>query len=143
MTSRIMLWLACPIAVVSGGCDSIFGADDQRPEQARIIVEGSAPAPLQLITSTRFRRFINEDGEVRVELIVSDTASVAPPLDRTLQLSGQAVGVFARLTNPDTMVASVRMRVLIDNDVRYDQLADLSDASLEFSFVFTQAQPLQ
>ncbi|MGH7483955.1 MAG: hypothetical protein ACRELV_17530 [Longimicrobiales bacterium] len=94
---------------------------------------------LELITSTNFRRFTDEGtNTTTVTLIRSDTSAIQPPFDSTYAMTGENVGFFLRVTNPDTALASIRLTVAIDDRVVYEQSADMRDASLEYSFVYTE-----
>lgn len=71
-----------------------------------------------------------------VELHASDTLEASLPLDQTWQMTGTSVGFYVQVRNPDSQVADIRLRVFIDGENRYDQLAEMSDdASLTWVFV--------
>lgn len=121
--------------LVSAACSSISGTDDDPPEAARVLLEGTAPGPLEVVASTNFTRFTDQSGETSVQLHASDTLEASLPLDQTWQMAGSNVGFYVRVMNPDSEIADIRLRVYIDGDERYDQAAELSDASVAWIFV--------
>lgn len=123
------------LLLVSAGCSSISDTDDDPPETARVLFEGSAPVPLEVVASTNFTRFTDQFGETIVELHASDTLEASPPFDQTWSMTGTNVGFYIQVRNPDSEVADIRLRVFIDGEKRYDQEAEMADASLAWVFV--------
>ena len=122
----------------TAGC-GIFETEDEIADEARVLIEGTSPIPLQVITSTRFERVYNEEGDLNTLLLVSDTVMIdlETPFDEIFPVKPD-VGFLVRLRNLEADPAVVSMRVYFDGDLRYDQQnVSLSDASLEFSYIFS------
>lgn len=125
---------AALIITLASGCSSILGTDRSTAETVRVVVTGQSPVPLQLVTSTRFARAFNDDGEEQIRLIVADTAHVSPPVDRTVSF-GTADRFAVMLINPSSeATADVTMTVTVDGKEVYRQSATLRDASLRFTY---------
>ena len=61
------------------------------------------------------------------------------PINRVVPLTN-SYRIFFKVINPDlNQTASIRMRVLLDNKVMFDQAANMRDAGLGFSFAYGQA----
>ena len=123
------LMLACASAC------GILDDQEERAQRAQVVVNGTSPVPLSLITSSEF--VLETDPETLVTtavLIVSDTAEFTPPFEDIYQID-QFERFLVRLVNPDSAVASIRMQVLVDGSLEYDQSADVAEGgSLEFTF---------
>ncbi len=127
------------LLVLSTGACNIFETEDEIADEARVLIEGTSPVPLQLITSTRFERTYNDDGDAVTILLVSDTAMIelGTAFDEVYPVKPD-LGFFVRLRNLEADPATVSMRVYFDGELNYDQRnVSLSDASLEFSFIFS------
>jgi hypothetical protein len=126
---------AIAIAMMLGtaGCN-VFASEPDRVEQARVIIDGTTPVPLTLVTSGNF--IVQNDSstfEPVVTLFLADTASLQLPYESMYSM-GEYERFLVRLINPDTATATVRMRVLVDGRLEYDQSATMSDASMQFVF---------
>lgn len=134
MTRSLRTLLLAAVGLGVSGCGIL---DDQEPrrERANVVIQGTSPVPLSLITSSEF--VIETDPETFEQtavLLVSDTVEITPPFDDTYRIDAFE-RFLVRLVNADSAVASIRMQVLVDGSLEYDQAADMSQgASLEFSF---------
>jgi hypothetical protein len=128
-----MLVLLCAIA--ASACDAVFGTENNQAKNARVIISGSSAVPLQLVTSTDFEAIRdNNTGEIAVTLTVADTTSIAVPLDQTFPFNGSD-RFFINLSNPDPdVIASIRLRLLVDGREVFDESANMQDAALEYTF---------
>ncbi len=137
--SRWRVPIAAALIIVLGpGCSSILDTEREIAAAARVVLEGSSPVPLTMITSTRYVGARDPQTNVfRIELIDADTVQVTQfPLDRRYPLD-QNGRFFVRVTNPNLDVtATVRLRVFLDAELVYDVRADMRDASLEYVFVY-------
>lgn len=126
------------VALPATACD-VFQPGTETPDQARVVVSGSTPLPLRLITSTRFTRTTDEDGSTVTTFTDADTVYLDVDIDFDRVYPVKPDNRFlARLTNPEAEDATVSMRVYFDGDLEYDQEnVTLRDASLEFSYVFS------
>ena len=118
---------------------NVFETKDEIANNARVVVTGTAQAPLLLITSTKFERWQDEEGATHVNLVASDTAqiSLATAFDQVYPVKPDK-GFLVRLVNPETEPAVVSLQVYFDGELNYDQSdVSLSDASIEFSYIFT------
>jgi hypothetical protein len=130
------------LLVLAGAC-TILESKEDSADQARVVVTGTTTVPLELVTSTKFTRTIEETGEVSISLAFADTAFVdlAAPLDRTHPVSPDR-GFLVRLRNYSTDPAVVSMQVYFDGKLSYDrQNVTLQNASLEFSYIFEGRVP--
>ena len=138
--ARPALALAAFVAVVATAC-SVSTGPHTRPTSAHITIEGTAPSPLQLVISTDFTE---SQDPVTFEIVqhfnAADTIAVQPPLDRMVDLS-EFGDIVVRLKNPVVEVASVRLRISLDNGQGYDQTATLSDGG-ELVYIYTFTDPL-
>jgi hypothetical protein len=119
----------------TSGCDSIVETDTRPVTNARLIISGTSPVPLLLVTSFNFGATRNvETGELQVTLIRADTLTVSLPFDRTFPFSG-ADRLHVRLINPDVnATASVRMQLQVDARQVFNEQANMRDASLSYTF---------
>lgn len=125
--------------VLSTSACGLFETEEEIADEARVLIEGTSPTPLQVITSTRFERVYNEEGDLNTLLLVSDTAMVdlGTPFDEIFPVRPD-VGFLVRVRNLEADPAVISMRVYFDGDLRYNQQnVSLSDASLEFSYIFS------
>lgn len=120
------------------GCSSITGSQDDA-ENARVEVTGTSPVPLQLVQSTEWFLYTDlETGDELVSLISADTTEVELPFERTVAFTNSR-RIYFEVRNPELEEeAEIRMRVLFDDAVMFDQSATMRDASLSFSFFFHQ-----
>jgi hypothetical protein len=88
-----------------------------------------------VVTSTDFTHTANPAGIPIVVLLDSDTVSIDPAAghDETYPIA-PANGFFVRLINPDTLSATVTMKVWVDGDRMYSRENwTLIDSSIEWS----------
>lgn len=125
------LLLALPLS----SC-GLLETNDRRPDNARIVIEGASDIPLRLVVSQRFTATPNnETGLLDVILSSWDEDTLELPIDRTVRVETDRF--LARLVNPsEADTADVRMQVIFDGRVVYDQQATLLDAQLEFIHLF-------
>lgn len=120
-----------------GACGSYeTGADI--PDEARVVVTGTAPEPLELVTSTKFTRTFHETGEFTISLVFADTVflTLDPPHDQAYPIKPDW-GFFVRLKNPVMDPAVVSMQVFFDGELVFEhQEVTLEEDILEFSQVF-------
>lgn len=135
--STVLLVLAGTLALSAlGGCDFITG--DPTPEEARLVLEGDADAQVELLVSKVFLTARNEVGDLRLQIIGSDTLAISPPFNQTFDIREEQQ-FFARATAADTTVATnVRMQVFVDGDPKYDETRDISEEFLQFLFLFNR-----
>ncbi len=112
----------------------------EKPDSARVQIEGTAPNPLRLIVSTDFFETVDEfTGEVVAVFNTADTLDIGLPFELTV-LTEQGSVLF-RLTQPEAEPATVRMRAFIDGRQDYDQSATMSEGgTLEYRYVFLEAR---
>jgi len=130
--------LAAASAIVLALAPSACGFDDTPTrEEARVVLEGETDAPVQIVLSREFIQTQNEFGQRSIALFSADTAIVTPPFSRTMNIRNQQ-RFFARAEAADTVPTPVRMQVFLDGDLEFDQMRDLRDQRLQFSFQFNQ-----
>ncbi len=120
------------------GCDSLLSTDDGLAETARVIVTGTSPVPLVIITSNQYTAVTNQaTGNLNVSLLTADSVPVTSlPFDRTYPI-GDQYRFYVRFGYPDTArTADIQMRVLLDTKEVYNQRATIRDGWLEYVFVY-------
>jgi hypothetical protein len=141
MTSRFGLrrcarFLLAAALLVTAGCEGLFGSDQAAfAEEARVLLEGTSPVPILLVTSTNFVAGIdNETGGVVTDLVVADTVVLTTiDVDQTYDIFG-ADRFLVRVANPDLdETATIHLRVLMDGREVFNQRATMRDASLEYT----------
>ncbi|SRR5690606_8370084 len=135
-------WLVFAVAAAAlmiifstAGCDLLSDpSDSDRAEEASIEVTGDSPVPLLVVASKVWGITLDEEtGDRQIIISEADTAEVELPYQQTIGLA-PTYRILFRVINPDTeQDASIRMRVLLDSDVVFDQQATLRNASLQFS----------
>lgn len=128
----------------SVGC-GIFETAEEVANEARVVVTGTAPTPLMLVTSTKFTLFINEEGAANITLAVSDTASLTleVPHDEIYPIRPDR-GFYVKLRNPDTLAAVVNIQVYFDGDLSYERTnLSLTDASVDYNFIWENYNRIQ
>lgn len=127
---------ALPLALLLGvwtiwGC----GLLDKGPsENARVLIEGAEGHPIQLVTSNDFDVVISEGGEDReTQLNAADTALVTVPFDMVYSL-GPRTRFYVDASSYEIAPGLVRMRVFIDEDLRYDATTTFDEESLTFTY---------
>ena len=132
------------LASQTAACN-VFETTEDIADNARVVISGTAQAPLQLITSTKFERWYDEENNPHITLIVADTTGIdlASIHDQIYPVKPDK-GFLVRLVNPETEPAVISIQVYFDGELSYDQTnVSLSDASIEFSFIFSSYNQLQ
>lgn len=134
---RAIAPLIVPTALIAvAGCDSLLGTDQAAfAAEARVLLDGTSPVPILLVTSTNFRAGIDDEtGEVVTDLIAADTVVLTTiDVDETYDIFG-ADRFLVRVANPDeNETATIHLRVLLDGREVYNQHATMRDASLEYT----------
>lgn len=134
----IRLLLLSFLVLHVGACN-VFETEDNTAKEARVLITGTAPGPLELVTSTRFEQWFDEDGNPQIALNESDTVSLDLTTDHDeIYPIKPDRGFFVKLANHDSNPAVVSMQVYFDGELNYNQQnASLAESSLEFSFIFS------
>ena len=104
--------------------------DNDLPETATVMVEVSAP---KVLKPTDALRLI-----VSTDLNTKEEFSITQDFNQTFQLDPDTPRIYVQLINPGPSV-SVRLTVLIDGEVEYDETELLtSGSSIGFSRSFIQ-----
>jgi hypothetical protein len=130
------------LPILAAAC-GLLESKEEVAEEARVVVTGTAPVPLELVTSTKFTRTIEETGETTISLAFADTAflSLATPHDQVYPIRPDR-GFLVRLRNPSMDPAVVSMQVYFDGKLNFDrQNVTLQEGSLEFSYIFEGKVP--
>lgn len=123
------------LAVLSTACSVFQGAD---PEEIRVLVEGTAGASVRVVVSREFILSSAEGGGegVGVTFASSDTIAATLPFDRSFPLA-PTFRFVARAYGPETgETVTVRMRVLVDGEQRYNQTGPVEANFLQFIYLF-------
>lgn len=131
--SRLILSLTAVAALT--GC-SFF--ESSQPELIQVLVEGDPGAEARLVVSREFFLSAPEDGNegVGVTFASADTLAITLPFDRTFDLA-PSFQFVARAQGPGTGdTITVRMRVLVDGDQRYNQTGPVEENFLQFIYLF-------
>lgn len=130
--------LATFMILLGGAACSSGTSPGEKPTEARIRVEGTTPAPLQLVVSTDFYETVR-DGEVVQVKRSADTTFIGLPYDESVALTSLG-SVVVELTNQEEEPAQVEMRVDLDSGQNpYRQSATMSlGGTLRYVFVFLQ-----
>lgn len=118
-----------------GGCD--FFLEDPTPDEARVELSGNGSEQVRLLLSKNFLTARSETGETTVELLEADTVIVAPPFERTFDIRDERQ-FFAQARAADTVATSVRVRVFLDGEMRFDQSRDVLQEPLQFLYLFNR-----
>jgi hypothetical protein len=130
--------LALPIlTLVTASCSSVLDSSADYADNAIIEVTGTSPVPLLLVSSTDWVHVVSPvTGERTIATNKADTVSLQLPINRTVPITNQ-YRIFFSVVNPDSVqTATIRMRVMLDKKLVYDQAATMRDASLQFSFAY-------
>jgi hypothetical protein len=123
-------------AVSTAACDGLLGSDQAAfAADAHVLVTGTSPVPLLLVTSTNFISTLDIDTGLRVTtLILADTVVLeTPEHDHHYDIFG-ADRFLVRLVNPDEdETADIHFTVELDGRTVYNQRATMRDASLEYT----------
>ena len=131
--SRVALVLL--LAVLSTACSLFESAD---PEEIRVLVEGTAGASVRVVVSREFILSASEGGSegVGVTFAAADTIAATLPFDRSFNLA-PTFRFVARAYGPETgETVTVRMRVLVDGEQRYNQTGPVEENFLQFVYLF-------
>lgn len=135
--SRLLLLLLLLLTTSVAAC-GVFESEEDIAKNARVVISGSTPVPLTLITSTRFERSFAENGQPLLTLIRSDTTELTlSSVHDEIHPIRPDKGFLARVINPTQETATISMQVYFDGELNYDQQnVSLTDSSIEFSFIF-------
>jgi acyl-CoA synthetase (AMP-forming)/AMP-acid ligase II len=122
---------------MTGACGLLL--ENPAPERARLVIVGDAGKSVRLITSTEFVAAVNEQGQTRVEMFVSDTLVTTLPYERVFDIEDdQRFLVEAAWIDADFDAVSVQ--VFLDDAVRFDEAGVLKDGQpYRFVYMFNQA----
>lgn len=127
---------AALLAVVVVGACGIF--HDDAPDSARVLVEGAAGHPIELITSSDFDAVTRPDGDGReITVFAADTTTTRTPLDVRFGL-GPRTRIYVIVRSDSTAVSPVRVRIYVDEDLRFDSATRFADGEYA-EFVFASA----
>lgn len=126
-TKQIVL---CAVLLATAAC---AGASTSEPaDSVRIVITGTAPEPLRLITAARYGIAQHpETGVVSSFLQESDTALVTLPFEASYDISTYHIFLF-RLTETENAFATVRMRAFVDGEEKLDQDANMQNGTYEW-----------
>ena len=126
------------IALAGAGCDSVLDDTQELPDFARVVLTGTSPVDLEIVTSTNYQVVSDfELQETFIQLILSDTVLAVPPYEDDIDIRSSE-RFFVRVTNHALEVADVTLEVSFDGRVEYSQAAFMSEGgSLEFSQTFS------
>jgi hypothetical protein len=133
--------LALPIlTLLAGACSSVLDSTQDYADIATLEVTGSSPVPLIVVSSTNWQYVTNQEtGAQSVATNQADSVSLDLPINRTVSIT-DSYRIFFQVINRDiNQTASIRMRVLLDDRLVFDQAATMRDASLEYSFAYGHA----
>lgn len=121
---------------LTGACGLLL--DNPAPEKARLVVSGDAGKSVRLITSTEFVAAVNEAGQTRVEMFVSDTLITTLPYERTFDIEDdQRFLVEAAWIDVD--LETVNVQVFLDDAIRFDEAGVLLEGQpYRFVYLFNQ-----
>jgi hypothetical protein len=122
------------VALAAGGCAWF---EDPSPAVVSVTLDGQADS-FVIITSTDFFTTTNEAGDMRVQVLSSDTAVISFPFEQSWDI--EDVGRFLLLGMPaDSGAVTVRLRVLLDGDEDYDaSVRALIDDPVRYIYLFNQ-----
>ena len=108
----------------------------ERAEEVRIQVESSSAGPVTIITSNFFTVVEEETGDVRLNFLVSDTAFVDLPHDRTYALAPTS-SFAVRLEAPLEEDIRVTLRASTQGTQRFRREGILLDLERPLDFFYT------
>ena len=135
--TRLGLLLAAVGALVVSACSLSTGPGNQ-PTVAHIVVQGTAPGPLQLLVSTDFYEVKDQNGAISEVYNSVDSTDITLPYDNRVQLPIGSVSV--RLRNASATAASVHLQVGLDNGKGYDHTATIVNGQ-EMSYIYVYTAP--
>lgn len=130
--------LLCLLVFQVAACN-VFESEDEVADEARVVITGTGTDSTKVITSTRFERWLDDQGETRTSFIVSDTvySDLATAFDETYPVKPDR-GFLVRVVHNDTLPAVISIQVYFDGELSYDQKnVSLTQSSLEFSYIFS------
>ena len=132
------VWMMMAAALLAG-CSGLV--TDATPQEARLVLTGSTPVDIRVVTSTSFALFRDADtGQVSSVLQQADTMELRPPFDERYDIS-QRGEFLVKVINADTMTAQFGMRISIDGDTKFDQTLNMradagNPASYEWRWIY-------
>lgn len=126
------------LLVLQATACNVFGTEDEVADEARVVIAGTGTDSTKVITSTRFERWLDDQGETHTTLLVSDTVytDLAATFDEVYPVKPD-IGFLVRVVNRDTVPAVISIQVYFDGKLNYDvKNASLVDSSIEFSHIF-------
>ncbi len=130
-----MALTALLVALPATACD--FFAEDPTPDSARLVLSSETGAQVLVLMSREFIAARTEGGATTVEILNADTLTVTTPFERTVDIR-EAQQFFAQSRAADSVSTTVRMRVFLDGELRYDETQDLNTTPLQFLYLFNR-----
>jgi hypothetical protein len=136
------------LLVIQVGACSVFKNEDEVADEARVVITGTVTEATQLITSTRFERWYDDQGEAHSTLLVADTIFLLDHMEGGASFDEiypvkPDIGFLARVVHNDDVPAVISMKVYFDGELSYDQRdVSLSQSSIEFSYIFSNFNTL-
>lgn len=128
--------LVAAALLLQGGCGFF---DNPTPSEARLTVTGESGAEVRIVTSKKFVATQQTGDQVKAELLAADTLVRTLPFDTVYDIRGD-LRFYARIdTVGSTVPSGFRLRVALDEEVRYDQEGSLVARVFRFLYVFNQA----
>jgi len=141
---RLFDWMRRPAApgvlltiltLIAAGCNSILDTSQDYAENARVVITGTADAPLKMVTSTNWFPAQNTNtGEDLILMTDSAVYDITLPVDTTFKFTSTH-RFLVRIINTDTTQgADLRLRVYLDNDLKTDQTTTVKSIPMQFSW---------
>ena len=111
--------------------------EDPTPERARVLITGETGKIVRVIVASDFVATTNEAGQARVVISTSDTTIATLPFDKTFTIE-ETQQIFAEASRVDADVNNLRMQVMIDGSVRFDDGGVLSQRPFRFLYMFNR-----
>jgi hypothetical protein len=122
---------------LTGACGLLL--DNPSPERARLVIVGDSDKSVRLITSTNFLAAVNEQGQTRVEMFVSDTVITTLPYERVFDIEDDQ-RFLVEAAWIDTDLEAVSVQVFLDDAIRFDEAGLLIEGQpYRFVYMFNQA----
>lgn len=119
------------LLLVLGACGGLVGANAAK--EARVTVQGTTEAQIQLVTSTVYELAQDSLGNIFPVLGTADTSLIALPYDHTYDIA--SAGRFLLLLSAlDDKAATVTVRVYLDGNKKYDVTTNLQDSPVQYSY---------
>lgn len=124
---------ALVVLMGAAGC-SWYSTGPNPPAVARVQVTGAGP--LLIITSKAFDRTVNDStGVTGLVVYQADTVTSNLPFDSTYDVA-PSDRFLVEVVNPDTVPRDMQMQVYFDGDLKFNQSATLTNASIQYSRFF-------